>query len=63
MAKVIAIEKRTGGHLEVERERVKWVCMVFVIDKTNDFSLDSVKDRGRARAPPRSVSKIPNRVE
>ena len=52
MSKVIAIEKRKGGHLAAEREGVKWVCEVFVIDKTNVFSLDSLEDIGRARATP-----------
>ena len=52
MAEVTAIEKRKGGHLAAERKRVKWVCKVFVIDKTNGLSLNSVEDRDRARATP-----------
>ena len=46
MAKVIVIEKRKGGHLAAERQRVNWVCLVFIIDKTNGFSLDFVMDKG-----------------
>ena len=35
-----------------ERDRVKWVSKVFVIDKTNGFSLESIKDKCRAGATP-----------
>ena len=52
MNKVLVIEKREGGHFTVEREGIKSVSKILIIDEMEGFWLNFVKDTGRARATP-----------
>ena len=52
MTKLIAIEKREGAYFTAEREGIKGVCKILIVDETEGFRFNSIKDTGMARATP-----------